>query len=353
MRWAIALLCAVLLSGQDARFNSQSRLVVVPTTVTDSKGKSIDGLERPDFLILDNGKPQTAGVDVLGTGVAPIALVIAVQSSGISQAALEKVRKIGGMIQPLVTGERGCAALLTFDARVQWVQDCTSDEDKLLAAFGRLHSGDEKTGRMLDAAQAAITRLQARPNSRRVLLLISESRDRGSETDLDAVVMSAQKADVTVYAATYSAMKTAFTAKPSEIDSPTPPQVATPPPIDPSGPPGRERIPIQPMANRVDILGGLGELGRLGKTKTTEVLTAQTGGTTFPFTKLEGLQGAIEKLGDELQSQYLLSFMPQSPTPGLHRLEVRVVNNKKARIRARSGYWVADAVPVSALPDHP
>ena len=43
--------------------------------------------------------------------VAPIALVVAVQSSGISAAALAKVQKIGAMIQPLITGDRGRASL--------------------------------------------------------------------------------------------------------------------------------------------------------------------------------------------------------------------------------------------------
>jgi hypothetical protein len=38
--------------------------------------------------------------------------VIAIQSSGISQPVLAKVRKVGGMIQPLVTGERGYVGCL-------------------------------------------------------------------------------------------------------------------------------------------------------------------------------------------------------------------------------------------------
>ena len=66
---------------------------------------------------------------------------------------------------------------------------------------------------MLDAVQSSVEHLRRRPGSRRVLLLISESRDRGSESALEAVTVAAQSADVTVYAATYSALKTAFTSK--------------------------------------------------------------------------------------------------------------------------------------------
>src|ERR1035438_10677245 len=66
---------------------------------------------------------------------------------------------------------------------------------------------------MLDAVNAAIERLRKQPNARRILLLISESRDRGSKTDLETVTIAAQSADVTIYALTYSAMMAAFTSK--------------------------------------------------------------------------------------------------------------------------------------------
>jgi hypothetical protein len=96
------------------QFGVQSRLVLVPATVTDAKGRSLDTLEPSDFLVLDNGRPQKATVDSIATGVAPIALVVAIQASGISKAALEKVRKVGAMIEPFVTGDRGCAAVMAF-----------------------------------------------------------------------------------------------------------------------------------------------------------------------------------------------------------------------------------------------
>src|SRR3954462_9833589 len=87
------MVCALAASllAQDSRFDVRSRLVVVPVSVTDLKGRSIDGLEASDFLLFDNGRAQKIAVDTIDTGVAPIALIVAVQSSGISTAALEKV----------------------------------------------------------------------------------------------------------------------------------------------------------------------------------------------------------------------------------------------------------------------
>src|SRR3954451_7350542 len=175
------MVCALAgsLLGQDSRFDVRSRLVVVPVSVTDLKGRSVDGLEASDFLLFDNGRAQKVAVDTIDTGVAPIALIVAIQSSGISTAALEKVRRIGSMIQPVVTGERGCAGVVSFADRVDWLQECTKDADAMGRAFSKLRpavsAGDFQHGRMLDAVASAVEHLRRRPNAGRVLLLISES----------------------------------------------------------------------------------------------------------------------------------------------------------------------------------
>jgi VWFA-related protein len=259
-----------------------------------------------------------------------------------SAAVLEKVQKAAGMFQPLITGERGCAALLSFSEHVSWLQDCTSDSAALTRAFGQLRVGEYARARMLDGATAAIAHLTKYPNSRRVLLLISESRDRGSESDLAEVTSSAQTAAVTVYAATYSALKTGFTSR-TQVRQQEP---KTPRPIIPNpnrtwngAPPSPHNPVITAPEDRLDVLAGITELMRLRQIETTQVLTGGSGGRTFPFTRQQGLEGAIEKLGAELHSQYVLSFVPESSPGGYHTLDVRVVRSGELRVRVRPGYW--------------
>jgi VWFA-related protein len=340
----MALVLVVCLRAQEPSFNVRSRLVLVPVTVTDLKGRSIDGLKASDFLLFDNGRPQKVTVDTIDTGVAPVALVVAVQSSGISTAVLEKVRRIGAMIQPLITGERGCAGVVSFAERVTWLQDCTNDPDALDRAFREIRPGADKEARMLDAVQSAVERLRRQPSARRVLLLISESRDRGSEAALDVVAAAAQSEGVTVYAATYSAFKTAFTSK-APVSQPRRP-LKPKTPNDETGnvngyPPGLHNPwpKIPSPEQQTDVLGGIGELARLGKTNTTAALTKSTGGTTLPFTRQKALEEAIEKLGAELHAQYVVSFAPEASAPGYHTLEVRLARPGEFRIRARPGYW--------------
>ncbi len=344
MRYSVLMLLVYSLLAQEPRFGAQSRLVMMPVTVDDRSGHPVEGLEAADFIVLDEGRPQKVLLDTFGTGVAPIALVIAVQASDISAAVLENVWKIGPMIQPLITGESGCAAVVAFSERVDWLQECTKDPDAITRALRRIQpSGEVKTGRMLDASLEAIERLRKRPTDRRVLLLISESRDRGSDADLNTVAEAAQNAGVTVYAATYSAFKTAFTTRASAIGKPRPPKV----PLNPheqtntrDGSPAKKYDPyVPPPEQRADLLAALTELFRLRQPVTTDVLSNFTGGETYSFTRGRTLQEVIEKLGQDLHTQYIVSFRPESPEAGFHRLDVEVTRKGNYRVRTRPGYW--------------
>src|SRR5580658_5107642 len=133
-----ALACAALLaqsSTPDTTIRANVHLVLVPVTVTDAKGKFVDGLTSQDFVLYDDGVPQRQlQVDSSDTVLAPIALVVAIQASWISQPALEKIHKIGGMLQPLVSGEKGEAAVLAYDSEVRTLQDFTRDSARISGA---------------------------------------------------------------------------------------------------------------------------------------------------------------------------------------------------------------------------
>jgi hypothetical protein len=94
MRCAILLgLSTLLIAQQPPRFEARSPLVVVPVSVTYATGRLVSDLEASDFLVFDSGRAQKATVDTIDTGVAPIALVVAVQSSGISAAVIERHKR--------------------------------------------------------------------------------------------------------------------------------------------------------------------------------------------------------------------------------------------------------------------
>ena len=317
-RTFLALVSAAVARAQQV-IRSESRLVIVPTVVLNEKGAHVPGLTTGDFQLLDDGTPRAIRVDTPDTGVAPVSLIVAVQCAQLSAAVLAKIHKIGAMIQPLVVGDRGEAALIAFDDDLHIVQDFTSDPDAIADAFARVKSGaPEPSGRMLDAVELAAKMFAERePNRRRVLLIVSESRDRGSRLKIECAVQLVQQGGIEVYAATYSAYATAFTAKSSDL-----------PPPDYGG----DSVPLIPL---------IFEGAREAKKKAAEILAAETGGAHFSFLKQRGLDQVITSAGADLHSQYVISFTPPADAaPGLHHIEIRVKGGAKYQIRARRACWV-------------
>jgi VWFA-related protein len=306
-------------------FRSQANVVPVPVTVTDKKGRSVEGLSARDFRLIDDGVPREIILDTFDTGVAPISLVVAIQSSGISTPALTKIRRIGGMIQPLVTGSGGEVAVVTFDSEVTWLQDFTADSTKIQNAIRNIAPNGNMQARMLDTVVQTVDRMKQR-KGRKVLLVISESRDRGSKVDFEKAAEAVQREGVEVFGAHYSAYVTAFATKPE--DQPALHDAPAPQIEGPDGPPP------------TNILAIFTELARLGKTNAIQALTQATGGSDYPFVKERGIENAIEKLGAEVHSQYILIFpLPADAAgPPLHRLDVSVPDHADYRIHSRQGY---------------
>ncbi len=308
--------CASCLVAQDRTFRTEVRVVQVPVTVTNQAGANIDGLKARDFSVLDNGSEREFTLDTFGSGVAPISLAIAIQTSGISKPAVAKLRRIGGMIQPLVTGRRGEAAVLTFDDEINWRLNFTSDADALQRVIRKIDTGGLIQARMLDAVVDVADAMKDR-KGRRVLLLISETKDRGSHSKLEQAIQAVERQGIEVYAATYSAQATSWAANPDDL----------PPP---SG---------------TNYLAIFTEMARLGKTNHVLALTQATGGTNYPFLRELGVEKAIENLGVDVHAQYILSF-PQLPdAEGMHRIDVSVPDRSDVRIRSRRAYWAEPGDP--------
>ena len=292
-------------------------LVLAPVTVTDKKGNFIDGLSVDDFRLTDEGVPQKIRMDTSDTVLAPVSLMVLIQASGISAPALARIERVGGLIKPLVIGQRGQAAVIEFDDEIRVRTDFTPDSDLISAAFQRTRSRSIHTARLIDAVAEGVKMLDTRsPNNRRVMLILSESRDRGSKSKLSDVIEQAQRAGVAVYAATYSVQGSTFLSSPSTT---------------PSMPGGDGNL---------DILGGALELARIGKANVADALARTSGGRHLSFLTLESLESVISRAGEEIHSQYLLSFTPTPSTKdGFHQIQVAIPSHPEALIRVRLGYW--------------
>ncbi len=300
-------------------------LVLAPALVTDRKGNIIDGLSEKDFILTDDGKPRPVHMDTSDTVLAPISIVILIQSSGISTPELNRIHGIGPMIKPIITGDRGRAAVLSYDREIRLRQDFTGDANKIQLAIEEINPYSVKAAHLTDAVLQGVDMLATRPpNSRRVLLVLGESRDRGSKASLSDAIERVQRAGVTVYFGTYSAQASAWTVKPED---------------DPSMPDAN--------GNNVDFAAPIVELARLGKTNAADAFARASGGRHLSFTLYSALENVISRTGEELHGQYLLSFVPaENNSDAFHRIEVKVPSRPDVIIRVRPGYW-PDKTPVA------
>jgi VWFA-related protein len=310
---ALVLLIMAQADAQDVTIRTHVPLVIAPTTVTDRNGSYVDGLNAADFTLLEDGKARQFEMDTSDIAMTPLSVVIMIQANEYANAALAKIRKVGSMIEPLITGERGEAAIMSFSDPIKVIQDFTPDSGLISAAFQALRAQSTSKARALDAATQAIEMLRARPeNRRRILILIGESRDRGSETKLEDVLKSAQRANVTVYPLSFSVHATPWTTKGD----------------------------VPPGDGATNWLAIFTELGRLAKENAAEGLARFTGGRRISFLTLKSLERDIGGLGEELHSQYLLSFTPSTALDeAYHKIEIQVHGRTDVVVRTRPGYW--------------
>jgi VWFA-related protein len=331
-----------VIGSSDPLIRTTVRSVLVPTTVLDPDGHGyVNGIQPNEFELYDNDKPQKISAEFTQL---PMSVVLAVQANSDIEPVLPKLRKTGLLLHGLVTGEGGDVAIISFDHRIQVLQDFTSDSDKLDDAMQKLNSGST-SARLVDTVLEAdhmLMRHDPKNARRHVILLLSRNVDKGSEAHLQETARRMQFDNAIVYCVDISK---ALTAVMKKMDYPPPQTGRIPAEALPSTPGGArtETSVIQQQTGNLfnavpPIFHGIHDLFRKSP---SEAFTYFTGGQLYSFANEKALESAITDIGKDLNSQYLLSY---SPTPeaknesGFHTIRV-AVNRPGLKIRARPGYW--------------
>ncbi|MEP6716167.1 MAG: VWA domain-containing protein [Terriglobia bacterium] len=325
----------------DTKIRATVTNIVAPVLVKDRAGNIVDGLQPNQFHLFDNGKEQNIQVDET---FEPISLVVAIQCSSRIEAIFNKqIKPVGSLIQQTITGTQGEAAIIAFDGRLRLMQDFTNDPDKIKVAVDKIQPGNAQS-RMIDAVDRGVYMLSKRPrNNRKVILLISETRDEGSETRLREALIDTNLANVMVYSVDITQLAVRLTEK-----RPDPRPVA----MDPTAMNAPLGIPNTPttmeqnygMGNRVQFTPLLKEIytdakGIFVKDPSTQLAKA-TGAQQFYFLKQRGLEEAVQEISRQLHSQYMLSYQPTDKEQGgYHTIEVSI-DRSNLIATTRPGYWI-------------
>src|SRR5271156_3002252 len=236
------VLCAVmlLLAGAPLRSQQQGptisvnvKLVTMFATVRDKHGALIRNLTKDDFVLQQDGHPQTITYFAPDSDL-PLTLGLLLDPSGSQRRVLDQERDAShAFIDHLLREDKDKAFVIHFDREVELLQDLTSSRQKLEASLDQLgrpqfsqasgggssgsdpNSGGSGGGgggrgshggygggggtQLYDAVYLASDDLMKKQQGRKAIVVLTDGVDRGSKETLRDAIETAQRADTLVY----------------------------------------------------------------------------------------------------------------------------------------------------------
>jgi VWFA-related protein len=271
---------------------SSPTLVIVPTSVRSQNGELVRDLDAVRFRLADNGQEQNVYLERVENE--PLAVVVLIQTGGAASSELGNYSKLDTFVGSILRASSSKLALVSFDSHVRQIWGFPPRVDGLDYALTHQTGGDRGAA-IRDAVRCGINLLQNQPGQfRRIMLLLSQEKDSGSESSFADVLREVARSGTTIYGFTFS--------RDSE---------------------SRKNHKDQPS-------------------NTTAVeLATQSGGEAARFDGGDELEQEMSVVREDIRSGYILSFHPTSPTPGLHTITVQVVPRTGGlKVLARKNYWL-------------
>ena len=308
-------------------FSTTVKVVNLFATVRDKQGKVVTDLTQNDFLLDEDGTPQTIRYFSRETDL-PLTLGLLVDTSGSERNVLPDERSASfRFLDKVMRQEKDMAFVIHFDFEVELLQDLTNSKVALQKSLDRLEVGGRQLqhrggaggggypggggGRhfgggthLYDAVYLGSDEILKKQLGRKALIVLSDGMDNGSKLTLEKAVESAQRADTLVYSILFE---------------------------DPNGDRG---------------FGGHGHWGggrRGGEVDGRQVLqrlSRETGGRYFEVSKKEPIDKVYESLEEELRSQYSIGYTPDTKTASNDYRHVHLTAKQKSLIvQTREGYY--------------
>jgi Ca-activated chloride channel family protein len=272
------------------RFTTNSRLVLVPVTVTDRNGKTVSGLQREHFQVMEDAQSREILSLTREEGAMGLGIVLDLSGSmrhktGPAQSAARAVAS--------GTGAGDEIFLMTFADHTGMRVPMTRDREWIAAGLTGLRAGGNTA--LIDAIYRALAEVRASSHRRKALVLISDGGDNASRYSEAELKRWAQESDAQIYSISIV-----------------------------------EGVRNQAAWRGADMLDDLAEI---------------TGGLHFTIRDHRELPAVAERLARAMKEVYVIAYKPGEAQPGKWR-KVRVSvtsgSSKNLRVTARSGYYLPE-----------
>jgi Ca-activated chloride channel homolog len=294
-------LCAVSIFAQDDTVRVETNLVTLNVSVTKG-GKAVSGLSKADFSILDNGVVRP--IDIFSAENAPISYGIVYDLHPTTDeqtlSVLAALKKFTGGID-----SSDDFFVTVFNEKGSLTTEFVPTQDQIL------RQTDAGVSSLYDAIFAASHRISRSRNQKRVLLVLTDGTDHNSQHSLKELKLRLRSINLPVYSLTFGGERRQQYSY-SDIFQNTPRQVF--------------RVG---EANELDRAA----LGDLSKTSGGQRLDAGTQNREY-------LAALLNKVSDDVKSQYVVGFYPENSDGKWHTLKISVNRQKqqKLKLSSRKGY---------------
>ncbi len=308
----------------DASIRVSVNEVIVPVTVTDEKGRFVSDLDRKDFQISEDNKPQSIRFFTRERNQ-PVVVGFLMDLSSSSRIHWVNYQNAATeLIQNLLTGDpRYSGYLITYGQEAEVAVNTTNDPEALVEKIRKIKPGGGSS--MYDAIYLACTSrklVKGEPiEPRRIVIIIGDGHDNASKRSLEQVVELAQKNLVTIYCISTTAFGFANATDQNLV------KLATE-----TG--GRVVYPLGDVYADTD--GYLSHPSDDGN----YALTVGTG--AYKSAVDNKMYHAVADIAGEVTTQYIIRYVSNNGEVGKPYRNVKVtVDLANVKVRARRGYYAA------------
>jgi Ca-activated chloride channel family protein len=336
------------ISDDEGVIKVDSRLVVIPVSVTDASGQPVQGLKIGDFNVSEDGHRQKID-SVLPAEAVPLEIALLFDVSASTDAMFKFEQDTAAKFLQDVLKPNDRATIFTVGATPVLVQPRDTAEHSI-AAIKAIQPTKEYTA-FYDSVAAAAEYLKtnAPESSRKVIVVISDGEDTNSSRIAAAIQNGYKKVgdklntldNKTLYQLTEASRNEASMSERARISKELQDGDTVFYSINPSG-----------SALNLNKISSFGQ-------DNLQAFASQTGGTAFipklvPIDTKDALQneGNVRKntaeldkifhqLASELRAQYLVQYYPETEYPNgkFIKLDVGLANPTGRKVRAREGYY--------------
>jgi len=179
---------------QAAQLRVDTRVVLIPVTVTDLLGAPFAGLSKEAFRVFEDGVEQQ--VRYFSRDDAPLSLGVVFDASRSMEDRLDRCRAaVSRFFTGATQGDE--FFLVEFSDAPRLLCDFTADPTRIERALVKIEP--QNWTALLDAVYMAIDRMKHARNARKALLILSDGGDNNSRYTQSEMKSLVREADVSIY----------------------------------------------------------------------------------------------------------------------------------------------------------